>query len=74
MGIDPGIATVGYGVVNYDRNNFKVIQYGVITTPRGFGSASSWISTISARLSRTFKPDSGGGEEHFSSNHKMLCR
>ncbi|MGO1368066.1 MAG: crossover junction endodeoxyribonuclease RuvC [Senegalia sp. (in: firmicutes)] len=33
FGIDPGIAIVGYGIVDYVGNNFKVIDYGVITTP-----------------------------------------
>ena len=33
VGIDPGIAIVGYGVVEYVGNNFKVIDYGAITTP-----------------------------------------
>lgn len=33
FGIDPGIAIVGYGVIDYVGNNFKVIDYGVITTP-----------------------------------------
>ena len=32
LGIDPGIAIVGYGVVEYKNNKFKVIDYGAITT------------------------------------------
>lgn len=35
LGIDPGIAIVGYGVVYYDGHNFKPIEYGAITTPAG---------------------------------------
>lgn len=32
LGIDPGIAILGYGVLDYEKNNFKVIDYGAITT------------------------------------------
>ncbi len=32
IGIDPGYAIVGYGVVEYTKNRFKVIDYGAITT------------------------------------------
>lgn len=35
LGIDPGYATVGYGIVSYDKNKFKPIQYGAITTKAG---------------------------------------
>lgn len=32
LGIDPGYAIVGYGVIEYLNNHFKVIEYGAITT------------------------------------------
>lgn len=32
MGIDPGFAITGYGIVKYRGNKFSVIDYGVITT------------------------------------------
>lgn len=32
FGIDPGIAIVGYGVIEYKGNSFKTIDHGVITT------------------------------------------
>lgn len=32
LGIDPGYATIGYGVVEYDNFHFKTIAYGAITT------------------------------------------
>ncbi|MEG0370871.1 MAG: crossover junction endodeoxyribonuclease RuvC [Clostridium sp.] len=32
IGIDPGYAIVGYGVVEYENNKFKVIDYGAVTT------------------------------------------
>lgn len=33
LGIDPGIAIVGYGVVEYKNSRFRVIDYGAVTTP-----------------------------------------
>jgi len=32
IGIDPGYAITGYGVVEYHSNRFRVIDYGVIST------------------------------------------
>ncbi len=35
LGIDPGYAIVGYGVIDYIGNKFKVIEYGAIITNAG---------------------------------------
>ncbi len=35
LGIDPGYAIVGYGVIDYENNRFSVVEYGAITTPAG---------------------------------------
>ncbi len=32
IGIDPGYAIVGYGVLEFDNTRFKVVNYGAITT------------------------------------------
>ncbi|HBL41511.1 MAG TPA: crossover junction endodeoxyribonuclease RuvC [Ruminococcaceae bacterium] len=32
LGIDPGYAIVGYGVVDYTANHFMVLDYGAVTT------------------------------------------
>ncbi|MEG1932273.1 MAG: crossover junction endodeoxyribonuclease RuvC, partial [Pygmaiobacter sp.] len=32
LGIDPGYAIVGYGVVDYDKGRFRTVDYGAITT------------------------------------------
>ena len=38
VGIDPGIATLGYGVIEKDaRGNFRAIDYGVVVTPKEEG-------------------------------------
>jgi len=33
LGIDPGLATVGYGVLKYEKNKFTTITYNAIITP-----------------------------------------
>lgn len=33
LGIDPGMAILGYGVVEQIGNSLKVIDYGVVNTP-----------------------------------------
>ena len=35
LGIDPGYAIVGYGVVDYIGNKFSVVEYGAVTTQAG---------------------------------------
>lgn len=35
LGIDPGYAIVGYGVLDYNNNKFSVVDYGAVTTPAG---------------------------------------
>ena len=35
LGIDPGIATVGYGVVEASGNRYRAVDYGAITTKAG---------------------------------------
>ena len=34
LGIDPGYAIVGYGVLSYVGNKFTVIDFGAITTDK----------------------------------------
>lgn len=35
IGIDPGYAIVGYGVLDYQGSRFTPVEYGAITTPAG---------------------------------------
>ena len=39
LGIDPGYAIVGYGVIEYNASKFRVIDYGAITTQAGTPAA-----------------------------------
>lgn len=33
LGIDPGYAIVGYGIIDYSGSRFSVVAYGAVTTP-----------------------------------------
>ncbi len=67
MGIDPGVATVGFGVLRSDGNNIKLLSSGVIRTPAGvrLSSRLSQIHTDMTTLIDTFKPDAIAVEELF---------
>jgi len=34
LGLDPGTATTGFGVIEYDDNNFRMLDYGCILTTK----------------------------------------
>ncbi len=46
LGIDPGIATTGFGVCEYDNKKFKYINCGVIETAKG--------QNVECRLERVY--------------------
>ena len=65
LGIDPGYNIIGYGVVDSVGN--KVVDFGVITTPKNM-SISNRLTTIykaTLELMETFKPDEVAFEELF---------
>ena len=35
LGIDPGLATLGYGVIEVENDRRRMVQYGTLTTPAG---------------------------------------
>ena len=35
LGIDPGLATLGYGVIEVENDKRRLIQFGTLTTPAG---------------------------------------
>lgn len=34
IGIDPGTAIVGYGIIDYNKNKYSIVDYGVILTSK----------------------------------------
>ena len=47
LGIDPGLAIVGFGVIDKQKNRTEVIDYGVIRTPKE--------DTLPMRLEKVYK-------------------
>ncbi len=67
LGIDPGIATIGFGVIDSEKNSHKLIQCGVITTPAHtrLSQRLDQIFTDMCELLALFKPDAVSIEELF---------
>ena len=71
LGIDPGVATIGFGVLRAERGKNTLLQYGVITTPAGIPLSRRLvqISEDMEQLIRRFKPDEMAVEELFFSKN-----
>ena len=54
IGIDPGYAIVGFGIVKYEGNRFTPLKYGAITTPADLPFVKR-LDLIFEDLSRLFK-------------------
>jgi len=67
LGIDPGVATIGFGVLRAERGTNTVLRYGVITTPAGIPLSGRLlqISRDMEQLIRQFQPDEMAVEELF---------
>ena len=67
LGIDPGVATIGFGVVRAERQKNTLLQYGVITTPAGLPLSHRLlqIDRDMEELIHTFHPDEMAVEELF---------
>lgn len=59
LGIDPGYAIVGYGVLEFDNTRFKVVNYGAITTDpeTPFDKRLAEIYDDMSSVLDMFKPD-----------------
>ncbi|NLG37910.1 MAG: crossover junction endodeoxyribonuclease RuvC [Clostridiales bacterium] len=67
LGIDPGLATVGYGVVDEDAGALRLVNYGIVTTPAGMPLPSR-LQAIFAdvqTLISSYRPDAVAVEELF---------
>ena len=71
LGIDPGVATIGFGLVEADRAGARLLQYGVITTPPGIPLSSRLyqISQDMTQLLEQFRPEEAAVEELFFSKN-----
>lgn len=73
IGIDPGYAIVGFGVIEYVNSRFTVVNYGAVTTPAGinFNRRLEIIYRDICQVLDTFKPESLAIEKlYFQNNQK----
>ena len=67
LGIDPGYAIVGWGVIEYSGSRFKVLGYGSIETPAHTPTESRLVQICEGirELVEKYKPDAMAVEELF---------
>ena len=73
LGIDPGYAIVGFGVLEYNSGKFTVVDYGAITTSSDmdFNRRLKVIYDDMTEVITTYKPDEMGIEKlFFNTNEK----
>lgn len=71
LGIDPGIAIVGFGLIESDRGNMRMLQYGAVTTEAGLPLATRLVQIEQdlTQLIQQFQPDEIAIEELFFSKN-----
>ena len=71
LGIDPGIAIVGFGLIESDRGNMRMLQYGAVTTEAGLPLATRLVQIEDdmRALIRQLQPDEIAIEELFFSKN-----
>ncbi len=79
LGIDPGTATTGYGVIKQSakkgRGSFELLDYGVISTNKT-DTDSERLSVLAAdliALIKKYKPDAAGVEKLFFSSNQTTA-
>lgn len=71
LGIDPGLASTGYGVVRFDGSRFHHVDHGVISTQAGTPLAERlrFIYAEVLSIARRHRPDGASVEElYFARN------
>lgn len=71
LGIDPGLATIGWGVVDYRASKFRTLAYGALRTPPGIPTEDRLAQIYEGmnRLLETYRPDAMSVEELFFTNN-----
>lgn len=71
LGIDPGVGTMGYGVIQVEGDKRRVIQFGVLTTKPGEPTPQRLRSIFKGvtQLMEMYRPDDVAFEELFFSKN-----
>ena len=72
LGIDPGYAIVGYGVIEAGGGRYRPVEYGAITTPAGqdFGQRLVEIYQGMGEILTRLKPEAAAVEKLYFTNNK----
>lgn len=67
LGIDPGLAIVGWGVIDFNGNKFRTLDYGSIQTPAGMPTEDRLVAIYDelSDIIERYKPDAVAVEELF---------
>ncbi len=67
LGIDPGYATIGYGVIEKEGSYMRAVDYGTIQTPKdeSIPVRLAMLDEALTKIIRRFKPDAVSVEELF---------
>lgn len=75
LGIDPGLATVGFGVISSEKGKVTAIDYGVILTPKDarLPDRLKMIEESLVKLIDRYHPDEIAMEELFFNNNQKTA-
>ena len=71
LGIDPGIAILGFGLVRYEANRFTVVDYGAVTTDADLAMSARLTMIYNGLIDiiERYRPDAFAIEELFFSKN-----
>ncbi|MGL6120851.1 MAG: crossover junction endodeoxyribonuclease RuvC, partial [Fusobacteriaceae bacterium] len=75
LGIDPGTAIVGYGIIDYIKNSYIAVDYGCIFTDKNLDMENRLVIIFDelSEIIEKFKPDAIAIEElFFFKNNKTV--
>lgn len=75
LGIDPGTATTGYGIISQNKNQPTLVDFGVIATKKSLSDAErlTIVADDLTSIIKKYKPDVIGVEKlFFTTNQKTV--
>lgn len=71
LGIDPGYAILGWGILDHTGNQFRVVEYGAVTTKAGVPMPQrlQYLYTQLMHIIDTYQPSEAAIEELFFNNN-----
>jgi crossover junction endodeoxyribonuclease RuvC len=71
LGIDPGLATTGWAIVDFEDNDINVVDFGVISTQKGRENPNRLAEIYDdlTQIINNFKPECAGVESLLFNNN-----